>query len=122
MPAQQWRTKAMTTTVVGGETINMTDFAPARAAMHEDNRAVALQIELRDGRAVVLNVWKDGYVSVALWQGTGEHDLINNDSEDDYPVEAFREWCERAVGKRPADNPEAERKADADTTPRRCIR
>jgi hypothetical protein len=109
----------MTTTMeVYGETIEMTDFVPCRAAMYEDDHTVALQIELRDGRAAVLNVWKDGYVSVALWYGSGEHDL------DDHcrSIGSFREWCELAVGKRPSPYPEVERKSDADNTPRRSCR
>jgi hypothetical protein len=101
---------------VDGETIEMTDFVPCRVAMHEDGHTVTLQIELRDGRAVTLSVPDDGYGSVALWYGTGEHDLVS------HSIGSFREWCEYAVGKRPSPYPEVERKSDADTTPRRSFR
>jgi hypothetical protein len=80
--AQQQKEEAMTTTMeVDGETIEMTDFVPCRAAMYEDDRTVTLQVELRNGRAVVINAWKDGYRSVALWWGSGEHDLINSNED-----------------------------------------
>jgi hypothetical protein len=113
----------MTTTMeVYGETIEMTDFVPCRAAMYEDDHTVTLQIELRDGRAVVINAWKDGYRSVALWWASGEHDLVNSDSDRGESSKSFREWCEYAVGKRPSPTPELERKWDADNMPRRCVR
>jgi hypothetical protein len=108
---------------VDGEMIEMTDFVPCRAAMFEDDSMVTLQIELRDGRAVTLNVYEDGYVSVALWYGSGEHHLVTNaDEHCGDSVGSFREWCELAIGKRPSPYPEVERKSDADTTPRRSIR
>jgi hypothetical protein len=110
----------MTTTMeVYGETIEMTDFVPCHAAMFEDDHMVTLQIELRDGRGVTLNVWKDGYVSVALWYGSGEHDLVNNtDERCGDSTGSFREWCEYAIGKRPSPYPEFE----LNTTPRRSFR
>jgi hypothetical protein len=108
---------------VDGETIETTDFVPCRAAMHEDDRAVALQIELRDSRAVTLHVYDDGYVSVALWHGNGEHHLVTNaDERCGDSIASFREWCEYAIAKRPSPTPEVERKSDADNTPRRSVR
>jgi hypothetical protein len=117
----------MTTLSLVKETM---DFVPCRVGMHEDDFAIVLQIKLRDGRAVCLSFWKefgqeDNYVSVALWHGNGEHDLINSAGTqciDSGSEGEFREWCEFAVGKRPSPNPEFERKSDADTTPRRSFR
>jgi hypothetical protein len=78
-----------------------------RAATHEDERCFTLQIELLDDRSVCLNLWRDGYISVAIWTGSGEHDLINSNDEGPRDgqalIESYREWCEIGVGKRPAE-------------------
>ena len=70
----------------------------------------------------MINAWKDGYRSVALWWGSGEHDLVNSNEDRGESSKSFREWCELAVGKRPSPYPEVERKSDALTTPRGCVR
>ncbi len=60
----------------------------------EDDKVLALQIELENDHAVTLTYRKNGDPpTVRLWRGNGEHDF----GED--TIEAFRAWLEQASGR-----------------------